>query len=417
VPRAVARRLFLDAQGLLDDPTRRCTSPRLYRAVERMGFVQIDSIDTIARAHHLTLGSRFDHYRSPSLTHLLEVTRELFEHWTHDAAAIPTRWFPHWRHRFELQRRRIEASAWWRERLGKDPRALLARVEGRVRDAGPVLAKDFLDPAGAAYRKKSGWWEWRPEKAALEYLWHTGRLAVVRREGFQKVYDLVERVLPDHHALPPPAGDVHVDWAARSALERLGVATPRELAAFWHLLSVTEAAAWCAARAKAGEVVVVRIDGGEVASPAYAPADWERRSRCAPDPPDRIRLLSPFDPIVRDLPPRLGSSASPTVSRPSCRRRGTRARLHVLPMLERDRLVRRIEPRLDRDGRTLRPRPVVGSGLRPTAARRAHSTALERLAALVGAREIRHDGERRSVSRRRARHGERRARRAAGIVT
>jgi uncharacterized protein YcaQ len=386
VPRPVARRLWLDAQGLLDDPSRRCTPARLYRTVERMGFVQIDSINVVARAQHLTLASRLDGYRPPALAHLLEETRVLFEHWTHDAAAIPTRWFPHWHHRFALQRRRIEASRWWRERLGRTPASLLARVERRVRDEGPVLAKDFLDPE--AKPRKSGWWEWRPEKAALEYLWHTGRLAVVRRDGFQKVYDLTERVLPDHHALPPPAEDVHADWAARSALDRLGVATPRELAAFWHLLSAGDAAAWCAARVKAGDVVAVRVDGEETT--AYAPADWERRSHRAPEPPDRIRLLSPFDPIVRDRRRALrlfGFDYRFEAFVPAPRRVHG---YYVLPMLERDRLVGRVEPRLDRERGVLTVHgPWWEPGIRPTRARRAAlAAALERLAAMVGARAI-----------------------------
>ena len=394
LPRAVARRLLLDAQGLLDDPARRCTPARLYRTVERMGFVQIDSINVVARAHHLTLASRFDHYRPPALAHLLEETRLLFEHWTHDAAAIPTRWFPHWRHRFELQRRRIETSRWWRERLGGNCRPLLARVERRIRRDGPMRAKDF-DSAPAEPGRPSGWWEWRPEKAALEYLWHTGRLAIVRREGFQKVYDLVERVLPDHHALPPPARDEYVDWAARSALDRLGVATARELAAFWHLLSAGEAAAWCAARVTAGDVVAVRVQGENAT--AYAPADWERRGRRAAEPPDRIRLLSPFDPIVRDRARALRLFAfdyrfEAFVPAPR--------RVHgyyVLPMLERDRLVGRIEPKLDRDAGVLVVRgPWWEPGIRPARARRAAlDDALARLAAMVGARDVRHDRPRR----------------------
>jgi len=128
VPRAVARRLLLDAQGLLDDPARRCTPARLYRTVERMGFVQIDSINVVARAQHLTLGSRFDHYRPPALAHLLEESRVLFEHWTHDAAAIPTRWFPHWHHRFAIQRR-DQLTAVMDRRDDLLPRAIASGVE------------------------------------------------------------------------------------------------------------------------------------------------------------------------------------------------------------------------------------------------------------------------------------------------
>lgn len=385
VPRAAARALFLDAQGLLDDPARTCTPARLYRTIERMGFVQIDSINAVERAHHLTLAARFDGYRPAMLTRLLESTRQLFEHWTHDAAAIPTCWFPHWQHRFEIQRRRIAGSRWWRERLGAKPDAMLARVEARVRDEGPILAKDFLD-ANAGPRERSGWWEWRPEKAALEYLWHTGRLAVARRENFQKVYDLTARVLPAHHELPSPARDVHVDWAARTALARLGVATPREIAAFWHLLTLSEATAWCAARAKAGDVVAVQIEGER--QPAYAAAGWRRTAERAADAPDRIRFLAPFDPIMRD------------------RRRAERLfgfdyrfeafvpakqRAHgyyVMPILERDRLVGRLEPKLDRDAGALTVRGLWWEpGVRPTRARRAAlDAAVARLATLVGAR-------------------------------
>jgi hypothetical protein len=388
VSRAAARSLLLDAQALLDDPTRTCTPARLYRTIERMGFVQIDSINAIERAHHLTLSARFDGYRPSMLARLLETTRQLFEHWTHDAAAIPTRWFPHWHHRFEIQRRRIAGSRWWRERLGAEPAALLARVEGRVRDEGPVLAKDFLDPE-AGPRERSGWWEWRPEKAALEYLWHTGRLAVARRDAFQKVYDLTARVLPHHHALPPPSRDDHVDWAARTALERLGVATPREIAAFWRLLTLAEATAWCAAHARTGDVVAVQMEGER--GTAYALPGWQRDAQRTVDAPARMRLLSPFDPILRD------------------RRRTARLfefdyrfeafvpatkRAHgyyVMPILERDRLVGRIEPKLDRERGLLEVRGVWWEpGVRPTRARRAMlEDALGRLGGLVGAGEVR----------------------------
>jgi hypothetical protein len=217
----------------------------------------------------------------------------------------------------------------------------------------------------------------------------------VRRDGFQKVYDLMERVLPDHHALPPPAGDEHADWAARSALDRLGVATPRELAALWPLLSAGEAAAWCAARVKAGDVVAVRVDGEETT--AYAPADWERRSRRAPEPPNRIRLLSPFDPIVRDRRRALrlfGFDYRFEAFVPAPRRVHG---YYVLPLLERDRLVGRIEPKLDRDAGVLVVRgPWWERGVRPTRARRAAlDDALARLAAMVGARDVRHDRPRR----------------------
>src|SRR4029077_14644344 len=109
VSAATARRLLLGAQGLLDDPRRKATADSLYALIERIGFVQIDSINVVERAQHLTLASRLQGYRPALLERLLERDRRLFELWTHDAAAIPTVWYPHWHFRFERYRRRALA--------------------------------------------------------------------------------------------------------------------------------------------------------------------------------------------------------------------------------------------------------------------------------------------------------------------
>jgi len=179
VPVVTARRLFLDAQGLLDDPGRRATAATVCKLVERMGFVQVDSIQVVERAHHLILAARLDGYRPAQLARLLERDRALFEHWTHDAAAIPTRWFAHWRPRFARAKGVIERNAWWRSRLGPDAPRVLAHVRDRIRAEGPLASKDF------EHERKGGtgsgaWWGWTPQKAALEYLWHTGELLISR---------------------------------------------------------------------------------------------------------------------------------------------------------------------------------------------------------------------------------------------
>jgi len=200
VPLAAARRLFLHAQGLLDDPARRATPAAVFALVRRLGFVQIDSIPVVERAHHLILAARLDGYRPPLLTRLVERDRKLFEHWTHDAAFIPTDWFPYWHARFERAHHGIRRNKWWQERLGADYERAAADMLAHIRSAGPVTSKDFQhDRRG----EPAGWWGWKPQKALLEYLWHTGALAVARREQFQKVYDLMERVHPAEVAQPP----------------------------------------------------------------------------------------------------------------------------------------------------------------------------------------------------------------------
>ena len=111
--------------------------------IEQMGFVQIDSINVVERAHHLTLGSRLDGYRHDHFTQLLEKQRSLFEHWTHDASAIPTKWFAHWKPRFIRGRERIRANAWWRKLIGEEPDKILDHVRERITSEGPLRSQDF----------------------------------------------------------------------------------------------------------------------------------------------------------------------------------------------------------------------------------------------------------------------------------
>ena len=350
-----------------------------------MGFVQIDSINVVARAHHLILGSRLDGYRPALLDRLLERDRSLFEHWTHDAAAVPTAWYPYWRHRFAHAREVVFGNAWWMARLGEDPDGTAAAVLERVRREGPVMTRHFDRPAG----EKSAWWGWTREKAALEFLWHTGELLIARREQFHKVYDLAERVLPAAHAAPAPSFEEYLDWSFRGALERLGTATPQELATFWRGIKPAAAGAWCEKAAARGEIVAVEVESADGARPrrAYAFSDWHERAAAAPEAPRRLRLLSPFDPILHDRrrTQRLfGFDYTLECFVPAAKRRYG---YYVLPILEGERLVGRLDPKLHRDRGLLAVRKVWWEpGVKPTRGRRAGlEAATARLARLVGA--------------------------------
>lgn len=387
VPATTARRLFLGAQGLLDDPRRRPTADALYEIIERLGFVQIDSINVVERAHHLTLAARMQSYQPKLLERLLERDRRLFEHWTHDASAIPTRWYPYWHSRFERYRRKVLEHPWWKERVGNRPGELTAEVLGRVRSEGPLMTRDFEDQRPAGTDKT--WWGWRPEKAALEYLWRTGELAVARRINFHKVYDLTERVLPDAHAAPRPDPEEHLDWACRTALERLGIASPDEIAAFWRAVSLEEARAWCERAAAAGEIVPVLVEAVDGSAPrrTWALPDWEERVADLPPAPPRIRLLSPFDPILRDRKRTLrlfGFDYRFEAFVPAPQRRWG---YYILPILEGERLIGRLDPKLRRDEGVLEIRQLWWEpGVRDAKGRRAAlEAAVERLARLTGA--------------------------------
>jgi uncharacterized protein len=391
VAAATARRLLLDSQGLLADPRGPVTADRLYALVERMGFVQVDSINVVERAHHLTLASRLHGYRPALLTRLLERDRRLFEHWTHDAAALPAAWFPWWRSRFEHYRERARARLlahpWWLQRLGADPGATLAHVRDRIAREGPLMARDFEDTRGPEAERT--WWGWKPQKTALEYLWRTGELAIARRVNFHKVYDLTERVLPHVAALPRPADEEYLDWACAAALARLGVASAEEIAAFWGAIAPAEARAWAARAGRRGEAVEVEVEAADGSRPrrAWAVPDWRERAAAAPEAPARLRLLSPFDPILRDR--RRTQRLFDFDYRfeafvPEAQRRHG---YYVLPLLEGERLVGRLDPKFRRDDGVLAVRQLWWEpGVRPGKARRAGlERALDRLARLIGA--------------------------------
>jgi uncharacterized protein YcaQ len=392
-----ARRLLLGAQGLLDDPTGRCTPRRVRELIERMGFVQIDSINTIERAHHLTLASRIDNYRPAMLANLLEDSRELFEHWTHDASAIPSQWFPHWRHRFERARHRIHSNAWWRQRIGPNHEQIIEQVRQHITEKGPVLSREFTPENGHAEElqsaeKEKGWWSWKPQKAALEYLWRTGELAVARRINFQKVYDLTHRVLPDIAAQPAPSHDDHVDWACSTAMERLVIATPAELAGFWNAISLAQARAWCEQARNDGRITLVQVESLDDSPPraSFAVVDWKLRVDSLPAPPVCMRMLSPFDPVLRDRRRCLrlfGFDYRFEAFVPAPKRIYG---YYTLPLLERDRLVGRVDAAFERSRETLRVRRVwwEPDARRSAALQKRFNAAAERLAEQIGAADL-----------------------------
>jgi uncharacterized protein YcaQ len=383
-----ARRLFLQRQGLAFPPHRKLTDPDLLALIEHLGFVQVDSIQTVERAHHMILFARNQTYRHKQLSRLIEKDAALFEHWTHDASIIPSRFYPYWKRRFAQEDERLRER--WRKWRGGDFESELDNILQHVRDNGRVLARELGNDDAETPKTNGGWWDWHPSKTALEYLWRCGHLSVAAREGFQKVYDLTERTIPASH-LAPELGDAKtIDWACRAALERLGVATSGEIAAFWDLVSPEEAKAWCLAR-KNGELEEVLVENSEGGKPraAFAFADSDP-SADLPEPPARLRVLSPFDPLIRDRKrtERLfGFHYRIEVFVPAPKRKYG---YYVFPLLEGDKLIGRIDMKHERDSGALK---VKGLWLEPkmklSAAREDRLAAeLERQRRFTGAERV-----------------------------
>lgn len=373
LPRETCRRLLLESQLPL---LRAEGAAALGSLIRRLGFVQLDSINVLERAHHLTLWSRMPGYAPEMLGQLLE-RRELFEHWTHDASYIPIDFYPYWRYRGTLYPTLIERHSWWRERLGGDPEAMIASVRRQVEECGPVTSRDFEGKG-----KAGPWWGWKREKAALEYLWRTGDLAVSSRQGFVKLYDLSERVFPSEYHRPMATPKEYQDWAFDGALQRLGVATPKELAEFWGALSLSDAREWCAQACRQRRAIAVELEG---AGPGVACLDWEERLQRL-RLPAAPRILNPFDPVVRDRKRLLrlfGFDYRFEAFVPASQRVYG---YFVLPILERERFVGRCDAKRHRDQGVLELKGFWWEGgVRPTATRReAIKKALARLAAWLG---------------------------------
>lgn len=256
IPTSLARRIFMAKQGLSDPPSRKMDKAGLLDLITRLGFVQVDSIQTVNRAHDQILFSRNQTIRREDLRALLEEDRALFEHWTHDASILPMVFYPYWQRRFPRE------ETWWRDRMERRGRhgfdADFPQTLTHIRDHGAVLARDLKDPDHVS----GGWWNWHPSKTALEFYWQTGQLAISRREGFQKVYDLPERVIPPNILSRDISEQDYIDWACRQALDRLGFATAGEIAAFWRLVTPDEAKTWCAAQGANLQQVEIENDHG-----------------------------------------------------------------------------------------------------------------------------------------------------------
>jgi len=381
-----ARHLFLALHGLSEPVHVKLSDAALRAGIERIGFVQVDSINTVARAHHMILHARNRTYRPAQLTRLLESERALFENWTHDASIIPTRFYPYWRPRF--RRTAIRLREVWRKRRQPGFEAAIDSVREGITVSGPVMARDLI---GDRPKQPGGWWNWHPGKTALEYLWRTGELAITRRDGFQKVYDLASRVIPDEHRDLDPEDGAVIDWACRSALARLGFASSREIAGFWDTVNAAEAAAWCQETLGKG-VRRVRVEEADGAGSRdlFALEDGPARTSVNPPPPI-LRVLSPFDPMIRDRirAKRLfGFDYRIEVFVPAPKRQYG---YYVFPLLEGDRFVGRIDMKHSRhDGNALRvtglwPEPGIRFG---TARLRALEAALERTRRLCGAEAV-----------------------------
>ena len=280
--RAKLRRIALNQQGLLKTDSFGRGKAATLRAIEHLGYVQIDTISVVERAHHHVLWSRVSNYQPKFLDQLVR-QRKLFEYWYHAASWLPMRDF-----RFALPR--MTQTNGERNWFKSSEKQLISHILKRVREEGPLRARDFEDTR----KGKKEWWDWKPAKQALEQLFMQGELMVSGREGFQKVYDLRERVLPDWVDTRQPTMSEYASYLADTTLRAHGFAT---------LKSICYLREGQALREAVREQLQLRIDSGSITTiglndNSLAYADAELLETRAPRSNAVVRILSPFDNAV-----------------------------------------------------------------------------------------------------------------------
>lgn len=347
-----ARRIAINAQ-LLDGRT---NFPRgregVAQVIEKLGYIQIDTISVIQRAHHHTLWNRRSDY-DPEMLHQLQAEdRRVFEYWGHAASYLPMSDY-----RFYLPRMRgfhEPHQKWEKQRLEKYGHMMKPVLE-RIREEGPLGSKDFTSPPDA---KWGTWWDWRPAKVALELLFWRGELMITERRKFHRIYDLTERVLPDGTDTRMPDDDELGRFLVRRALKAYGIASATEIRQHIHGTEKEIIQKGLRGLIDDGEVTPLSVEGGGNGL-NYAISESITSSAKLRKNASRLFLLSPFDNFIiqRERIKRLfGFDYALECYVPGPKRKFG---YFVLPILWGDEFVGRLDPKADRKAKTLIIRNLV----------------------------------------------------------
>jgi uncharacterized protein len=277
------RRMALESQGVLVNAFGKGKSGAL-SAIEHLGYVQIDTLSVVARAHHHTLWSRLPAYKANFLSDLLEHDKDVFEYWSHAASYLPMSDY-----RFSLPRKRIfaEGKSHW---FAQDKK-VMKYVLDKIKSEGPLQSKDFEF-------KRTGpgnWYEWKPAKKALEQLFMDGTLMVAKRKGFQKVYDLTERVLPDNINTSMPTEKEYAEYLIKKAVEANGIVEEKEISYLRNGLKESISKA-LKRLIKEGEYKEVFVEG--LGTNRFVISNKKSETLGKTSAKKNIHLLSPFDNLV-----------------------------------------------------------------------------------------------------------------------
>jgi len=370
---AAVRRLVVSAQGFAAR-FRRASAEDVEAAIRRLSAVQLDSISAVDRAHRLTLSARIGAFAERELQRLVEEGR-IFEYWAHEACLLPIELWPH-------LRRTMEGDGHWGiyDRALRDHGELVEPVLERIRAEGPLGSRDFEGAGG-----RTDMWDWKPAKMVLEALWDKGALAIAGRNGFQRRYDLAERVIPRAVLdAPTPGEDETLRTLALLAVRARGALTEPAIREHWRLKG-GRARLHHHVLALVGDGLLREVHPDDGGPPFYVDAEAELGGDPAPPV-----LLCPFDNLLWDRPLLERLFGFRHLIEVYKREHERRFGYYVLPLLAGDRIVGRADLKADRAEGVLHVRRFTPEpGVRGNAGARLERAAA-RLARVLGLREVHH---------------------------
>ena len=286
-----AQQVMLASLGLLIPPRRKAVREDLLTAISQIHNLQIDTISIVARAHQHILWSRLGSYQTKWLDEL-HAEGQLFEYFSHAVCLLPIEDYPLFR---SLMRERFVGWDNIRD-WGNNNAAILDQILTHIHQNGAVRSSDF-----ESKESRGKWWDWKVEKVALEHLYYRGDLMIARRESFQRVYDLRERVLPTWDDTQAPEYSVAVKELTRKAIKALGIASNTWAANYFYLKKAETAAAieQLLAEGFIFPVIIEEVKGG----PFFVHKDNETLLEAALAnqlTATHTSILSPFDPLISD---------------------------------------------------------------------------------------------------------------------
>lgn len=342
---AEARRIALAAQGFSRARPSLPTTHHLHRTMERLGVLQIDSVNVFARSHYMPMFSRLGAYDPSTFDRVfLSKTTHYVEYLAHEATFVPVDDWALWRFRMEDYRRRGDRPDSWARANART----LSWVQDELRARGPLRPGDLRDDAP---RERGTWWDWDDAKLALEHLWRTGDVAISGRRGFERTYALAEQVVPDAVRERIVPREDAIRELMRRAARSSGIATAADLADYYRIRDRSAVVAALSALVDEGELIPTTVRGWERGGRPL-PA-WRHRDAVAPRRVRAAALLTPFDPVVwfRDRALRaFDLDYRIEIYVPAHKRRYG---YYSLPVLVGDRIVARVDLRADRASSTL----------------------------------------------------------------